>query len=167
MYAKIKNGYSAFLRFINALTGGALLIIMCIVLVQVFCRLVIFQSLSWSEELSRYLMVFMVLFGLGTAVHEDMMIKIDALDSMIHSQRVRDAMDLVRTLLGLVCAVLVTVSSMELFRVGMVQKSAAMQIPMIVMYVVVFLSFLVAAVSLAFKTIDYVIAVTHPAEKQG
>ena len=164
VYGKIRNGFNRFLDFVNSLTGAALLLIMCIVLMQVFCRLVIFKSLVWSEELSRYLMVFMVLFGLGISVNEDMMIKIDVIDSFFHRDSTRHAFDLIRTLLGLVCSILITVSSTQLFRIGMIQKSAAMQIPMIIMYVVVFLSFVLATISLLFKTIDHVITLKHPVD---
>lgn len=165
MYQKIRNGFNQFLDFINTLTGAALLVIMCVVLLQVFCRFVIFKSLTWSEEVSRYLLVFVVLFGLATAVNENMLIKIDALDSVIRSARVRGVLDLLRTIVGLVCAVLITASSTRLFRVGMVQKSPAMQIPMIIMYAVVFISYLLATVALVFKTIDCVQEMKHPEDR--
>ena len=162
MYDKIRSGFDRFMKFINSLTGAALLIIMCVVLIQVFCRFVIFHSLPWTEEVSRYMMVFMVLLGLCVAVNENMLIKIDAIDSLIHSKRVLNVAELIRTLAGLVCAVIITVSSTKLFQIGLIQKSPAMQIPMIIMYIVVFVSYLLASVSLVFKILDYARALKNP-----
>ena len=49
----------------------ALIVMMVVIVVQVFTRYVIFYSLPWSEELSRYLFVFIVVCGINVAVSRE------------------------------------------------------------------------------------------------
>ncbi len=164
VYNRVKKCFETLLHFINSLAAAALLIIMVIVLMQVFCRVVIFRSLTWSEESSRYLMAFMVLACLATAINQDMLIRIDALDAAIKNKHAINVMNVLRSVIGLVCAVVIAVSSTRLFKIGMMQKTPAMQMPMIVMYVILFSSYVLAAISLAFKVIDCAIKVKNDAK---
>lgn len=166
MYKRIKGLYSRLIDFTNQLTGAALLVMMAVVLLQVFSRYIVFKSLTWSEEVSRYLLVFVVLLGLGMAVRDNLLIRIDAIDYALKNARVKRVLELLRSILGLVAAVIITVSSTQLFKVGRVQKSPAMQIPMIILYALVFISYLIASAGLVFRTIDCVIDVVHPQEEQ-
>ena len=66
---------------------GILLGIMAVVIIlQVFCR--IFQgSLPWSEELARYLMVYIVFIGTGCAVRSDQLMSVKILQDLLSPAR--------------------------------------------------------------------------------
>ena len=49
-----------------------------IIVMQVFCRYVLNNSLSWSEELARYLFVWMIYIGISYGVKMDKHICVDA-----------------------------------------------------------------------------------------
>ena len=51
----------------SILIGAALLAMVAVVFLQTFCRFVIFRSLTWSEELSRYLFVAIIALGINLA----------------------------------------------------------------------------------------------------
>jgi TRAP-type C4-dicarboxylate transport system permease small subunit len=154
MYEKIKKGF-AFLQHLTLVaTGIALVLIMAVVLLQTFTRFVIFHSLPWSEELSRYLFVFIIMIGLNVAIRDDMLIRIDAIDYLLKNRNGKLILTILRLCVGLVVSVIVMWSSTSLFRIGMIQKSPAMRIPMITMYGVVFSGYFLAVIAQLFKLID-------------
>ena len=139
-----------------ALTGAALGMIMCIVLLQTFTRFVIFHSLPWSEEMSRYLFVFILMIGINVAIRDDMLIRIDLIDYAANDAW-RKILAITRNLIGLTAAVIIAFNATGLFRVGMIQKSPAMQIPMIIMYCLIFVGFVLASAAMFFQLTDSVL----------
>lgn len=75
-----------YLRFIDRLNKvmGYLLTLLLAVMTaiifwQVFSRFVVGSSLSWSEELSRFLMIFMILIGSSIALRKNELIAVEIL----------------------------------------------------------------------------------------
>ena len=58
MYKKVERAFSKVQNLLLGLIGIALTIMMSVIMLQTLTRYVIFYSLPWSEELSRYLFVF-------------------------------------------------------------------------------------------------------------
>ena len=58
----------------KAIIGAVLLLMIGVVFLQTFCRFVIFKSLTWSEELSRYLFVALIvlIFSFGLIVKKSL-----------------------------------------------------------------------------------------------
>lgn len=65
---------------VNAITGILLVIMVFIVFIQVIMRYILGHSLSWSEELTRYMFVWLIYLGVNLGIKGDMQIKIDVLD---------------------------------------------------------------------------------------
>ena len=61
----------------------AMLLMIVIVFFQVFSRYILGVSLQWSEEVSRYLMLFIVLLGLGMGTQENKHLGVDAFTSLL------------------------------------------------------------------------------------
>lgn len=166
MYQKIKGVFEKIQGFVLALIGIALGLIMCIVLLQTFTRYILFYSLPWSEELSRYIFVFLMMFGLNVAIKEDMLIRIDLIDYAIKG-RASGIFYLLRNLAGLAVCIIIAYSSTSLFKVGMIQKSPAMLIPMVYIYAFVCGGFIVSAIAMVFKVIDAAILLASPKTEDG
>ncbi len=154
MYEKIKRGFGFLQQLTLIATGLALTLIIVVVLLQTFTRFVVFHSLPWSEELSRYLFVFIIMIGLNVAIRDDMLIRIDAVDYLLKNRNGKLTLAVFRLCVGLAVSVVVMWSSTALFRIGMIQKSPAMRIPMITMYGVVFAGYFLAVVAQLFKLVD-------------
>lgn len=165
MFATVDNLFKKFQKLLLWLISAALLIMMCVILVQVFTRYVIFYSLPWSEELSRYLFVFIVIIGINIAVTQDKLIKIDAVQNMVKSVRGRTGLSLLHVIAGIVACVLIAMYATDLFPVGKVQKSPAMRIPMIIMYSVVFVGYVLSTIALIFKGIEHIKVLMDPKTK--
>lgn len=62
--------------FVSASCTGILAIVM---MMQIFCRKVLNDSLTWSDEMGGYLLVWIALFGAVTALFEKKHLAIDSL----------------------------------------------------------------------------------------
>lgn len=162
MYAAFEKLFAYFQKLVLAIITVALMVMMVVIIVQVFTRYVIFYSLPWSEELSRYLFVFIVLNGINIAVSQEKLIKIDAIQNSIKSLRGRIGLDIMHAAVGILACVLIAVYCTDLFQVGRVQKSPAMRIPMIIMYYVVFIGYVLSAVALGLKFVEKIRAFFDP-----
>lgn len=142
-------------NIINGIIGLVLIGIMCIVLVQTFTRYVIFYSLPWSEELSRYLFVIMIMFGINIGISKNMMVRIDLIDNFL-SVKVKKIFEIGREIIALITITVFFYSSIGMVKLGSFQKSPAMQIPMSVIYSFLFVGFLFAVLSVIVRIIEMI-----------
>lgn len=59
----------------------AMLLLILVVSIQVFCRYVLQDSLAWTEELARYLVIWSVLFGCSFAMRTDSHLELSILSN--------------------------------------------------------------------------------------
>lgn len=79
----ILKTYLRFVDRVNKVMGYILTLLLAIMTAiifwQVFSRFVVGSSLSWSEELSRFLMIFMIMIGASIALRHNELIAIEIL----------------------------------------------------------------------------------------
>lgn len=124
-------------RFIVSL---ALLAMIGVVFLQTFCRFVIFRSLSWSEELSRYLFVAVIVLGVNLAITSHLFVRIEIIDNYIKGKGAA-VMNLTRRFIVLFVNMVFVYSSYELIQIGGYQTSPAMRIPMSLLYGIILIGF--------------------------
>ncbi len=110
---------------------------------QVVMRYLFNNSLSWSEELSRYLLIWMVNIGISYAVKKKCHVRITALDTILPPKGKR-IFQVISDLLVLVFAGIVMCLgySVAVFNMKMGQMSQAMEfLPMWVVYLAVPIGF--------------------------
>ena len=147
---KAKQAFGRLQSAVNALTAVILVAIMVIILVQTFTRYVIFYSIPWSEEASRYLFVAMILLGINIGISQNLMVRIDIIDNFLPSG-VKKAFEIGRQVLALAISAVFFYSTFGMLRIGGYQMSPAMRIPMNVMYGILCLGFGLAVISVVFK----------------
>ncbi len=140
---KLQGATIVFLAFVLAA-------MMCVILLQTFTRYVVFYSLPWSEELSRYLFVALVCLGINVGVTKDLMIRIDNIDARL-SERAKHWFAVGRLAIELVVSVFLLISSFDIIRIGKFQKSPALQIPMHYIYALMAIGFGLAILSILLK----------------
>lgn len=123
---------------------AAMAAILVVMAVQIFLRYVLNQSLIWSEELARYLLIAMVFLGTATAARRGQHIRIDLVDHVLPAgaaRGLRRAVDL------LVLGYLVYVAwhSLEILSIFSRQPSSALGVPMAIPYGAVTVGFSLAA----------------------
>lgn len=122
-------------NFEAIIMSSTLLLMSGIIAIQVFFRYVLLNSLAWSEEVSRYLFIYMIYFGISYGVRKSRHIKIDFLISLF-SDRGKKVLALVSDALFLAFAVVITtqagIVAETIARLG--QITGATQMPMAVVY---------------------------------
>lgn len=107
---------SSFMRFIeriNLIAATLLLVVLiCVVLIQVVARPLPIPSPPWTEEVARFLMVYVVAFGCAMATRHRELVNVDILVNLLPA-RPRAALHIVIDLIILVCTVLLFVNAIE------------------------------------------------------
>ena len=141
-----------FQEVVNNTIAFALAVLLAVILLQTFTRYVIFYSLPWSEELSRYLYVLLILLGINIGVSTDGFVRIDLIDYFV-SDAVKKVLGVVRDVVTLFVSGVFLYSTLGMIRVGAFQKSPAMQIRMRYIYMVLFAGFALCVLSAFLKLV--------------
>jgi len=120
-------------RTSKALVIGMMAVMSVVILVQVFLRYVVKASLPWSEELARYLMVWIGLLGASLALQEGRHIEVTLLLERV-PRRVRKVLTGIALLAVLWFLWLMLQQGYLLIGNIWLQRSPAMSIPMVIPY---------------------------------
>ncbi len=126
---------------------------MTVIFVQTATRYVVFYSIPWSEEVSRYLYVTLTLLGLNLAMTSKSLVRIDIIDHKI-SKGALKYLNLLREALTVVITVLFFYSSFGMIDVSQFQSSPALGMSMQIMYSILGLGFLLSAIAAMFNFCD-------------
>ena len=99
--------------FVESIAGVLLALVVVIVLLQVFGRYILQISLSWPEELARYVLVWLMIFGAAAAAASRSQIVVDTLLELLPTS-VRRALEALAALAGLVAVALLVWTSQPL-----------------------------------------------------
>jgi TRAP-type transport system small permease protein len=97
--------------------------------IGVFCRYVLNDALSWTEELSRYLMVWMAYLGMSIAVRDNQHMGLYFIAEKF-SPRVRSYMEVGNRIVVMIFLGIVFRYSLNHLRVVRIQSSPSMEISM-------------------------------------
>lgn len=146
---------------VNWLIALALMVLLIVILAQTFTRYVIFYSLPWSEELSRYLFVLLIMLGINIGITKNNFVRIDMIDSII-PDHFKKTVETLRDMVAMFVAASFVYSTLPMMRIGKFQKSPAMQIGMDLMYAIMFIGFLLALIAVVLR-----IAQRYTEEREG
>lgn len=102
---------------------------------QVVCRIAN-HALSWSEELTRYLLIWSSMLGAGCVYKHGGHISIDVLQNAM-PKKVRKVMKIVVQVLCMILFAMIVVYGIQYFQKQGTQVSAAMKIPMRYVYLAI------------------------------
>lgn len=127
----LRKGWDHFEEVILCLI---IIVIVCISGLQVACRYLFNNSLSWSEELCRYLFVWTGFLTISYSIKQRSIITIDAFVLFL-PERVRHVLNL---LVYLFCAVVFSALALNAWSIVLAaagQKSPAMGLPLATVYI--------------------------------
>lgn len=137
----------------RTIIGICMILMMCVIFAQTMTRYVIFYSLPWSEELSRYLYVALTLLGVNLAVTSKQLVRIDIIDMKLSPKNLR-RLNIVRQCLAVAITLIFFYSSFGMIDVSQYQHSPAMGLSMQVMYVILGIGFALSAIACIFELYD-------------
>ena len=109
-----------------------------IIFVQVIMRSVFNSSLTWSEELTRYIFIWQIWMGVSIAQKDKAHIKVEILKSFVKNQKVIAVVDVIATILLIAFNIFLVTSGIDLVQQMITRGnvSSAMRLPMWIVYIV-------------------------------
>ena len=148
---QINTAFGKIQRVVNVVSAAALILTIAVIVIQTGARYIVHSSIPWSEELSRFLFVIIIMLCFNIAISRDMLVNINILDVVFAGKPFLKFLEIFRLLVGLFVEVFFFLSSLQLIGIGWVQKSPAMQLTMGWMYIVVAVGFFMSVVSVLLK----------------
>lgn len=127
-------------RVFSSLTVLLLLALCCVVLLQVTARFLLPSSPAWTEELSRYLFIYVVAFGVGVAYQQGELVSVELFQHRLKGVR-RQLYRLAISLIMLGFCMLMFKPTMAFTDIGQFQTSPTLFIKMNFMFVSTFIIF--------------------------
>jgi len=120
-------------KAVSVVLAVMLAVMAILIIVQIFCRFVINYPLHWTEELARFLMIYVVFLGSAIALRHSRLIAIEALAEAV-KPRVRKWLKIFVMLVSMVFFVILLNQGLEIQNVVGRQTSAGLGIPMSLPY---------------------------------
>jgi TRAP-type C4-dicarboxylate transport system permease small subunit len=137
-FARLRRGLD--LPIEDWLGVAALLAAFAVMATQIFLRYVLNDSLIWSEEAARYLLIAIAFLGCATGIRKRCHIRIDIID-LVLPPRARRALGIAIDLLVLFYLGYVAWLAIEIIPILGGQPSTAMRMPMAIPYGVIAFGF--------------------------
>ena len=118
-----------------------------IIFVQVVMRYVFHSSLTWSEEMARYLFVWLVYFSVAYTAKKEAHIRIDAAINL-YPKKARPYVEILSEIIVLAFAIFIAVTSVTVFQKisASGQISPALHVPMQFVYAAPLVGFFLTAI---------------------
>jgi len=113
----IMQNYINFIDILNKFFGFTLAFVMAIMSIlifwQVLARYVLGSSLAWSEELSRFLMIFLVLIGSSLALRQGGLLTVEVVPELV-SGNLRKWIKIATHLISIIFYIILTIFGWKL-----------------------------------------------------
>lgn len=123
----------------RAFTGIAFSVLILSVLLQVFSRLALPSSPVWTEELSRFALLYMVAAGCGVAIRSGDLVNVDLFTALL-PERGRLVLELLVQLVVIVFLASLIMPAWKFVTIGAMQTSPALGWPMNTIHFIVLLA---------------------------
>lgn len=127
-------------EILNTFIGVMLAVVTVLIFIQVIMRYVFGQSLAWSEELARYMFVWIIYLGINRAIRDEMETKIDILDLMF-KEKGKQVLQIIRYAITLIVLIACFASSIQLAKVGRYATTPTLKLPAWVPYIAFLVGF--------------------------
>jgi TRAP-type C4-dicarboxylate transport system permease small subunit len=114
-----------FTTLIRGASGLAFAVLAGAVLIQVFTRIFLPQSPVWTEELSRFALMFVVAFGVGLAIRSGDLVNVDLFLNVV-PKKARRILETIAFTLTATLGVVIFVPALEFMAIGEIQTSPAL-----------------------------------------
>ena len=138
-------------RISYAVAAFCMFAVILLIFINVLCRYVFSFSISWSEEMTRYMFIGTLFFTLNIMVSQNAALRVDILDNFIHNQRSKHILNLITYVLTVVALLVFTLSGVMLVQAGLTSVSPSMHIPMWIIYAMMPLGYFLALVEVLRK----------------
>jgi len=147
---------SLFTALTRAATGLAFAVLAGAVLIQVFTRTLLPQSPVWTEELSRFALMFLVAFGVGLSIRSGDLVNVDLFLNVL-PKAARRVLETVAFVMTAGLGAVIFVPALDFMAIGEIQTSPALDWRMDF----IFLSMPVTAAMLAIFAVEKALSIAR------
>lgn len=150
---KLVYGYDKLEEY---LLCGSLVFTTLAIFAQIIMRSVFNNSLTWSEELTRYIFIWQIWMGVSIAQRDKQHIKVELLFSFVKNEKAKSVIDIVATAIWIAFSAFLLVNGTQLV-LQMISRgnvSSAMRLPMYLVYIVLPLSAFVLCLRLLGQMVE-------------
>ena len=152
--------WDSFIKNINRATSAVtmlfLVVMVVIIFIQIISRAVIGSSFTWTEELARFLMIWVIFLGAGMAFQYAAHISVESLVERLPVKGKKIAQIFI-ALCSIALFLVLLVKGLEITDKMMVQKSPALRLPMGYVYSVIPISAVLQILNIIDTTKKYVL----------
>lgn len=139
-------------RISHAIAALCMFVLIVLIFINVLCRYVFEFSISWSDEMTRYMFIGTLFFTLNIMVSQNAALRVDILDNIVHGKGTF-ILDIVTYLLTIVALLVFTISGAMLVQAGFTSVSPSMHIPMWIIYAMMPLGYFLALIEVVRKIV--------------
>ncbi|TQR18773.1 TRAP transporter small permease [Psychrobacillus soli] len=107
LYSICSNAMDRLNKVIGYVLALFLSVMVAVIFYQVFSRFVMGSSTSWSEELARILMLYIILLGAAIAIRRGQLLAVEVLPDILKGNAKRNLSIITNVFSALFCAILV------------------------------------------------------------
>ena len=148
----VKKSLAIVTKVLEALMLAILVVMVVVMFLQVFLRYVLSTGWPWTEELTRFSMVYMIFIGAVVLTSLDGHISVTILDDMLKGTA-RKILKLVQYVIFLVYCFVMSRAGFNSLKIVALQKSPNMQITMNLIYVIIPVSMVLMMVYIVSKMV--------------
>lgn len=116
--------------------AGLIFLMTVVITAQVVSRYALGRSLTWSEELGRYLFVWITFLGIALGIKLHSHVALDILIQKLNGKS-RLLLEIINSMLIAVVGLILLMGGISLVNLGAIQKSPSMLLPMNIVYSVI------------------------------
>lgn len=152
-FGKLIHGYDKLEEY---LLCGSLVVTTLIVFLQVIMRKIFNNSLTWSEELTRYIFIWQIWLGVSIAQRNKQHIKVELLSSIVKNEKVVAIVDIFATIVMIAFNIFLVINGAALVEQMITRGnlSGAMRMPMWIVYLAVPVSAFILCLRLIAQVVE-------------
>lgn len=148
---KLIYGYD---QFEEKLLCASLVFTTLVIFMQIIMRSIFNSSITWSEELTRYIFIWQIWLGVSIAERENEHIYLEIVNSLVKSEKIKGVIQIIADLIMIAFNAFLVVKGFELVQqmISRGNVSGAMRMPMYYVYLALPVSSFILCLRLVGKT---------------
>ena len=122
-------------KVLSGICAGLMFSMMTLICIQVFSRYVLRASIPWSEELGRYIFIWMAFLGIVAVYYKGSHVAFDMLPKKLKGMP-KKGLNIIIILLTATMAGALFLGGLRMVEIGTLQRSPALSLPMHMVFLV-------------------------------
>lgn len=147
-------------EYVEYITTFFIAVMVIVVFLQVVFRFIIQSSLAWSEEMARYLLIWITFLGASIGIKKKSHIGVEVVVNLF-SEKIQAFIRIITNVITMTFLVAVIIWSQRLLTIVSQQRSPAMEISMAIPYAAIVVSSVLMALYILYNILSDIIGIRN------